>query len=285
MYPNDFEYAAPSTLQEALDLLSQNSEAKVLAGGHSLLPLVKMRLASPPMLVDLRNISELKGVRVNGGVSIGAMSTYHDLQMADGLRERLPMLVECAENVGDPQVRNCGTIGGSLAHADPAADMPAAVLALGAELKVRGPNGERTIKADDFFVDMLQSALEPGEILTEITVPSMPQGHGAAYEKFKHPASGYAVVGVAAMVHRDGGKIAACRIAVTGAGPKAQRATMAENMLVDRQGTAEDIAAAAEQASSGLDFIGDTYASEDFRAHLTRALAKRALQRAIERAG
>lgn len=282
MYPNDFEYAAPSTLQEALDLLSQNADAKVLAGGHSLLPLMKTRLASPPLLVDLRKIPELKGVRANGGVAIGAMTTYVEIQQSDEVQQRAAVLAECAANIGDPQVRNCGTIGGALAHADPASDMPAVVLALGAELKARGPNGERTIKADDFFVDMLQSALEPGEILTEIMIPSMPQGHGAAYEKFKHPASGYAVVGVAAMVHKGSdGSISECRIGVTGAGPKAQRARAAEDAL--KQGASVEDAAA--KASDGLDFIGDAYASEEFRAHLTRALTKRALQRALERAG
>lgn len=283
MYPTDFEYAAPTSLQEALQLLSQNPEAKVLAGGHSLLPAMRIRLMAPPMLVDIGKIAELRGVHVNGGVSIGALTTYHDLMTSDDLKQRLPMLVESAANVGDPQVRNCGTIGGSLAHADPAADMPAVMLALGATMKVVGPNGERTVPADDFFVDMLQTALEPGEILTEIIIPQMPAGHGAAYEKFKHPASGYAVVGVAAMVHTgDQGSISACRIAVTGAGPKVQRATLAENMLIGRQGAPDDIAAAAEQAAGGLDLLGDVYASEAYRANLVRVLTRRALQRSMQ---
>jgi carbon-monoxide dehydrogenase medium subunit len=172
-----------------------------------------------------------------------------------------------------------------LAHADPAADLPAVVLALGAEMKVMGPNGERTIPADDFFVDMLQSALDEGELLTAITIPPMDGAVGTAYEKFKHPASGYAVVGVAAVVRKGAdGSIADCRIGVTGAGPKAQRATLAENMLRGRQGTPDDVAAAAEQASSGLEFIGDYGASEEYRAHLTRVLTKRALTKALERA-
>lgn len=285
MFPSDFEYAAPTTIQEALDLLSQNPEAKVLAGGHSLLPTMKLRLATPAMLVDIGKIPELKGIRVNGSVSIGAYTTYHELETSQELAQRVPMLVECAQNIGDPQVRNRGTIGGALAHSDPAADMTAVVLALGADIKAVGPNGERTIAVDHFFVDMLQSALDEGELLTEITVPQMPGKVGMAYEKFKHPASGYAIVGVAALVQlSDSGSITACRIAVTGAGPKAQRATMAENMLLNHQATTGDLAAAAAQASSGLDFIGDMSASEEYRAHLTQVLTRRALTKAVERA-
>jgi len=286
MYPSDFEYAAPRTVAEALELMSSNPEAKVLAGGHSLLPIMRMRLDSPPMLIDIGKIPELKGIQANGSVTIGAMATYRDVETSAELIERLPMLAEAAGQVGDPQVRNRGTIGGSLAHADPSADMPAIMLALGASMKVVGPDGERTVPADEFFVDMLQSAVEPGELLTEIHVPQMPSGHGAAYEKFKHPASGYAVVGVAAMVHKDeAGNIAECRIAVTGAGPRAQRATVAENMLQGRVGTPDDVAAAAEQAASGLELIGDMSAGEEYRAHLARVLTKRALRKALERAG
>lgn len=278
MYPSDFEYAVPTTLQEALDLLSQNPEAKVLAGGHSLLPLLRIRLASPPMLVDIGKIAELKGIRANGSVRIGATTTYREIETSAELARVLPMLVESVHNIGDPAVRNRGTIGGSIAHADPAADLPAIVLALDAEMQVVGPGGARTIHADDFFVDMLQSAVEPGELLTEIHIPAMPTAMGAAYEKFKHPASGYAIVGVAVMVHRgDDGALSECRIAVTGAGPKAQRARAAEDAL---KGGA-DVAAAAERASDGLDLIGDISASEEYRAHLTRVLTRRALTRAL----
>ncbi len=285
MYPSDFEYAAPTTLAEALELMNANPEAKVLAGGHSLLPMMRIRLASPPMLIDIGKIPELKGIQANGSVMIGAMATYRDVETSAELIARLPMLAEAAGQVGDPQVRNRGTIGGSLAHADPSADMPAIMLALGATMKVVGPDGERTVPADEFFVDMLQSAVEPGELLTEIRIPPMPAGHGAAYEKFKHAASGYAVVGVAAMVHKaEDGTIAECRIAVTGAGPRAQRAELAENMLRGKQGTPEDGAAAAEQAASGLELIGDISAGEEFRAHLAQVLTKRALMKALERA-
>jgi len=285
MYPTDFDYTAPTTLQEALDLLANNPEAKVLAGGHSLLPILKLRLDSPAMLVDIGKIEELKGIRVNGNVAIGAYTTYREMEDSAELAARMPGLVECASKVGDPQVRNRGTIGGSLAHADPAADMTAAVLAFAAEMRVVGPNGERTIPADNFFVGMLQSALEPGEILAEIRFPQGEGRVGMAYEKFKHPASGYAIVGVAAMVRlNDQGTVTECRIGVTGTGPQAQRATVAENMLVGHQPSADDLAAAADQASTGLDLIGDISASEQYRAHLTRVLAKRALSKALEQA-
>jgi len=281
MYPSDFEYAAPKTVHEAVSILQQNPEAKLLAGGHSLLPLVKIRLLSPPMLVDIGRIPELRGVRSNGGTVIGAMTTYTELAGSDELRRSLPVLAECAAKVGDPAVRNRGTIGGALAHADPAADMPAVILALGATMKLVGPNGERSVAADDFFVGMLESAVEPGEVLTEIEVPAMPAKMGAAYEKFKHPASGYAVVGVAVMVHKaDDGSVSDCRIAVTGAGPKAQRATAAEN-AVKAGASAED---AAALAADGLELIGDVYAGEEYRAQLARVLTKRALGRALQQA-
>jgi len=271
---------------EALELMHDNPEAKVLAGGHSLLPIMRMRLDSPPMLIDIGKIPELKGIQANGSVMIGAMATYRDVETSAEVIARLPMLAEAAGQVGDPQVRNRGTIGGSLAHADPSADMTAIMMALGASIKVVGPNGERTVPADEFFVDMLQSALEPGELLTQIHIPQMPAGHGAAYEKFKHAASGYAVVGVAVMVHKDdAGNVAECRIAVTGAGPRAQRAELAETMLKGRQGTPDDVAAAAEQAASGLELIGDISAGEEFRAQLARVLTKRALMKALDQAG
>jgi len=282
MFPNDFDYAAPTSLEEAIAILQQNPDAKVLAGGHSLLPLMKLRLSSPSMLVDIGKIDELKGIHMDGSVSIGAYTTYRELEESQELATRLPIIRECMHELGDPQVRNRGTIGGSLAHADPAADLPAVVVALGAQINVAGPNGERTVAADDFFVDLLQSALEDGEILTAITLPQIDGRAGMAYEKFENPASGYAICGVAAVVRKnDDGSLADCRITVTGAGPKVQRARAAEDAL---EGGA-DVAAAAEKASDGLDFIGDLHASEEYRAHLTRVLTKRALAKAMERAG
>ncbi|MBA3946377.1 MAG: xanthine dehydrogenase family protein subunit M [Herpetosiphonaceae bacterium] len=281
MFPNDFEYVAPATINEAVALLQANPDAKVLAGGHSLLPAMKLHLSTPSMLVDIGKIPELKGIHVNGGVSIGAYTTYRELETSQEVVQRLPILADCASKVGDPQVRNCGTIGGSVAHADPAADMPAVVLALNATMKAIGPQGERSIAVDDFFVEMLQSALAPDELLTEINIPPMPARMGSAYEKFKHPASGYAIVGVAVMVHlATDGKVSDCRIAVTGAGPKAQRAHAVEDAL---KGGSE-VDAAAQKAGDGLEYLSDMSASEEYRAQLTRVLTRRALHKAMEQA-
>ena len=286
MYPNDFEYAAPSTVDQAIALLQANEDAKLLAGGHSLLPLMKTRLANPPMLVDISRISELRQISANGGLSIGATVTYHEIERSQAVQQRCPLLHEAARNIGDAQVRNWGTIGGALAHADPAADMTAVILALGAVIVARGPRGERTIPADDFFVDMLQTQLDHDEILTEINIPQTSGRTGMAYEKFKHPASGYAVVGVAAFVRLDdAGTIIECRIGITGAGPKAQRATLAENMLIGHQPTADTIAAAAELAPNGLDLLNDLAASDKFREHLVRVHTRRALERALAAIG
>jgi len=286
MYPNDFEYVAPTTIEEAVQLLHTNEDAKVLAGGHSLLPLMKTRLASPPMLVDIGHIPELRQISVNGGISIGAMATYHEVAQSAELKQRCPILADAIHHIGDAQVRNRGTLGGALAHADPAADMTAIILALGGAITAQGPNGTREIAIDDFFVDMLQTGLEPDEILTAITIPASTGRTGMAYEKFKHPASGYAIVGVATVVHLDGaGAISDCRIAVTGAGPKPQRATLAENMLAGQQPSKENIAAAAEQTSAGLELLSDISASEEFRAHLVRVHARRAIERAVASAG
>lgn len=282
MFPTEFEYAAPTTVAEALQLLQDNPDAKVLAGGHSLLPAMKLRLAAPSMLVDIGKIVELQQISANGSVQIGATATYYQIMQHEDVAARVPLLRDCLMQVGDPQVRNKGTLGGSLAHADPSADLPAVALALGAQMQIVGLQGERTVQADDFFVDMLQSALEEGELLTTITIPAMDGKVGMAYEKFAHPASGYAVVGVAAVVRRnDDGSVADCRIAVTGAGPKVQRAMAAEAALKNGASAAD----AAAQASDGLEFIGDYFAAEDYRAHLAKVLTKRAVERALEQAG
>jgi carbon-monoxide dehydrogenase medium subunit len=286
MYPNDFEYASPTTIEEAVRLLQTNEDAKVLAGGHSLLPLMKTRLASPAMLVDIGRIPELRQITVNGGISIGAMATYHEVAQSAELKQHCPILADAIHNIGDAQVRNRGTLGGALAHADPAADMTAVILALGGAIKAQGPNGTREISIDDFFVDMLQTGLEQDELLTAISIPAAAGRTGMAYEKFKHPASGYAIVGVAAVVQiGDAGVLSHCRVAVTGAGPKPQRATQTENMLTGQQPSAENIAAAAEQASAGLELLSDISASEEFRAHLVRVHARRAIERAVASAG
>src|SRR5919206_1632033 len=250
MIPSEFQYYSPKTVDEAVALLRQHGEdAKVLAGGHSLLPAMKLRLASPGVIVDITKINELDDIELDGGVSIGALATYHSLEISPEVQEACKVVAECAALVGDIQVRNRGTIGGSLAHADPAADMPAVALALGATITARGPNGRREIKADDMFVDMLTTALAPDEIITKITFPKLGQGEGAAYEKLRHPASRYAIVGVAAYVKVGGdGKVAVARIAVTGAGPKATRQDAAEAALTGSAGDQAAVAAASDKS-------------------------------------
>ncbi len=285
MFPAAFEYHAPTTLEEALELLWRNPEAKVLAGGHSLIPAMKLRLATPPALVDLRRIPGLSGIRLEGDrLVIGAMTTYYDVQTSDLVRQHVPVLAEATDVVGDLQVRNWGTVGGSLAHSDPAGDYPAIMLALGAEIRARGPQGERTIPIDEFFVGMFATALQPGEVLTEVRVPVMGPGTGAAYVKFPHPASRYAVVGVCAVVTRADNVCRQARIAVTGATLHATRATAAEQALQGQPLNPDTIRSAAERAPEGLTIVGDrVFASEEYRTHLLRVLTRRALQAAVEK--
>ena len=279
MYPGQFEYQRPSSVQEAVAILAGDPEAKVLAGGHSLVPAMKLRLAMPGTLVDIGRIAELKGIKVNGGATIGAMTTYDELQDSAELTNAFPVIKETVNIVGDPAVRARGTLGGSLAHSDPAADFTAVMLALGASVKATGSNGEREISSDDLFVDLLTTSLEPDEILTSISVPAL-NGAGAAYEKHAHPASGYAVVGVAAVVKVEGGNFTSARIAVTGATSKATRSTAAEEALIGRPANADTIAAAAAKAADGLELNGDVYASAEYRGQLIKVLAKRAITRA-----
>lgn len=271
MYPRAFEYERPGSVQEAISILQADPEAKILAGGHSLLPVMKLRLASPGKLVDISRLSDLKNVSHNGSLTLGAAVTYNELLQHQQLKSSHAALYEAAAHVGDVQVRNRGTVGGAAAHADPAADLPAAYLAMGAEFVAVGPNGERTIPADDFFVDILTTALEPDEVLTQIRVPA---AKSSAYEKFAHPASGYAIVGVAAVVGDSG-----VRVAVTGATYKATRLTGVEEALASGSLTPEAINAAAESIGD-LDYAGDHFASAEYRAHLTKVYTRRALVRA-----
>lgn len=279
MYPNVFEYHRATSVEEAVGILSADPEAKILAGGHSLIPAMKLRLAMPGMLVDLSQIDSLKGITVDGGATIGAMTTYRQLLDSDELASAFPVIRTTAKVVGDPAVRNRGTIGGALAHSDPAADYTAVMLALDASVNVTGSNGERTIAADDLFVDLFTTSMEPDEILTSITIPAA-DGAGMAYHKHAHPASGYAVVGVAVVLKMNGGTCSSARIAITGATSYAMRATAAEQALVGKALDTTSIAAAAAMASDGLDLNGDVYASADYRANLIRVLAKRAITEA-----
>lgn len=285
MIPSAFEYYAPTSVAEAVSLLEQHGdEAKIIAGGHSLLPAMKLRLAAPTVIIDINKISELRGVVINGSINIGALTTYQAIKTHEGLKSSCAILPEAAALIGDIQVRNRGTWGGSLAHADPAADPPAVMLALGAQIRAEGSGGSRTISIDDFFTDMLSTALGPNELLTSIVVNKIGAGEGTAYSKFPHPASRYAIVGAAAYVKLDGGKVTACRIGITGAGPLATRQQAAEQALIGSDGSAEAIASAAEHAGSEMDFLGDIHASEGYRRAMVKVYTKRALTNAIARA-
>src|SRR3989449_3149995 len=227
MIAAQFDYKRANTLDEALSLLAQNEDAKILAGGHSLIPAMKLRLMQPPLLIDIGRIKDLSYIREEGGqIRIGAMTTHYQIESSELLKKLCPLLPECASHIGDVQVRNKGTIGGSVAHSDPAGDWPAAIIALNAEIIAASKNGERTIKADDFFVDLLTTALLPGEILREIRVNKSNGRTGQAYLKMHHPASGFAVVGVAAKLSLNGEHdCKSASIGITGVAAKAYRAS------------------------------------------------------------
>src|SRR6266576_6145042 len=235
MISAEFDYVRANTLDEALLLLAQNEDAKILAGGHSLIPAMKLRLAQPPLLIDLGRIKDLSYIREEGGqIRLGAMTTHYEIESSDLLKKICPLLPECAGHIGDVQVRNKGTIGGSLAHSAPAGDWPAAVIALNAELVVARKNGERSINADDFFLELMTTALEPGEILRELRINKSTGRTGQAYVKMHHPASGFAVVGVAAnLTLDDRGACQNASIGITGISSKAYRANAVESALND----------------------------------------------------
>ena len=286
MIPAQFDYLAPATLDEALALLSRHGDdAKVLAGGHSLIPAMKLRLAQPQMLIDIGRIKSLSYIREDGGqIKIGAMTTHYQIESSARLREICPILPEAAGQIGDVQVRNKGTIGGSLAHSDPAADWPAVALALDAELRAVSSRGERTIRAVDFFVDLLTTALQPGEILSEIRIAAPKPGAGQSYLKAAQPASGFAVVGVAVNLTRDAsGKCKSAAIGVTGVASKAYRAAAVESALTGAALDEPTIAAAASHATDGVDANGDLYASAEYRKHLAVVYTRRAIQAAAAR--
>jgi carbon-monoxide dehydrogenase medium subunit len=282
MIPQEFEYSAPKTLDEALGLLAEG--AKPLAGGMSLIPMMKLRLAAPDHLVDLGRLKDLSYVREQGGaLHIGATTTHHEVESAPLLKGKCPLLAETASNIGDVQVRNMGTIGGSVAHADPAADYPAALQALEAKFVLKGAKSSRTVSASDFFVDTFTTALEPGEIVSEVIVPVDGSGTGTAYAKRAQPASGFAVVGVAVRVRKDGGKISMVRIGVTGLANHAYRARAAEAALEGKAGSAADIQAAAALVPQGVEPNADIHASAEYRRHLATVYAARALNAALAR--
>ena len=286
MFPSKFEYYAPATVKEAVALLSKNKDAKVLAGGHSLLPAMKIRLANPPVLVDIGKIANLSGIKVAGdGMTIGALTTHAMIAESKETAMQCIALAEAAALIGDPQVRNRGTIGGSLSHADPAADYPAVMVALGAQMKAVGPKGERMIPADDFFESLMTTALKPDEVLTEIRIPGMPPHSGCAYMKFPQPASRFAIVGVCAMVTLDNqGMVKQARVGITGAADHVTRAKGTEQALVGKKLDDATISAGAAKAADGLDCLSDIHASAEYRAHLVKVFAERAIRAAAGRA-
>ncbi|MET0619998.1 MAG: xanthine dehydrogenase family protein subunit M [Thermoanaerobaculia bacterium] len=268
MYSESFEYFRPRTLAEAARLLKKHKGSRLLAGGHSLLPAMKFRLASAKALVDLGAIKGLSGIKAKGkALEIGATTTHAEIAASPLVKKSCPILAEAASQIGDIQVRNRGTIGGSIAHADPAADLPTVLVALGATVVAKGPKGARKIPADKFFVDLFTTALKPGEIVTAIVVPTYGKGSGGAYLKHPHPASRYAVVGIAALVEMKGGNVVRSRIVVGGVTPTP---VAVENP--------DSIAGAIS------DPLSDTYASGEFRVHLATVLARRALAAAAQRA-
>jgi len=287
MIPGKFEYHAPKSLEEALRLLERHGdEAKVLAGGHSLLPLMKLRLAAPRFVVDLGRLRGLSYIREEEGkIVIGAMTTHAEVESSALLQLKCPLLPETAAEIGDVQVRNRGTLGGSLAHADPAADYPAAILALDAEIVVSSSAGARTIPAEEFFVDLLTTQLRPGEILTQVRVPVQSARTGTAYVKLRQPASGFAIVGVAARVAVDrSGKVLDVAVGITGVGTKAYRASGVESALRGKQGSAKLVAEAARHAARGVEPLSDLHASREYRREMAAVMTRRALERAIARA-
>ena len=288
MYAAQTTYHRASSVSEAVQLLSGNEGAKVLAGGHSLIPLMKLRLASPAVLVDIGRIEALKGIAANdGGLSIGALTTHAEIASSDLVKEHAPLLAEAAALVGDPAVRNRGTIGGNVSHADPASDLPTVLTALGATFSIAGPGGERTIAASDFPTGLLENALEENEILTGVSVPSGPSGAGSAYVKFSHPASRYAVVGAAAVVSVDGGTCSSASVVIGGVETTPTRASSVESALAgsDLSDGALDAAAAAVAGDFGGEAVGDIFASAEYRKAMAAVYLRRALGIACSRAG
>jgi carbon-monoxide dehydrogenase medium subunit len=287
MFSSSFDYYRAGSIAEAQKLWKKHPKAKVLAGGHSLIPLLKMRLASPPALIDIGRIAALKGIKASKtGIRIGALTTHAELAASAALRSGCPILAEAAAGIGDAQVRNCGTIGGNIAHADPASDLPTVLLALDARFTAAGPTKERKISAGSFFEGMMTTALAAHEILTAIEVPAIKAGEGMAYAKFSHTASRYAVVGVAAVVAVKNGTCTAASVAIGGLVPAAIRVPAIEKALVGMKPTPDAIAKAAALVSKSLgdDVLEDLFASAEYRKAMAPVFVKRALAAAFERA-
>jgi len=279
MYPTEFEYVRATSAQEAVDLLAQNADAKLLAGGHSLIPMMKLRLAHPATLIDIGRIAEIRGVcEQDDALRIGSLTTHSQIAASNAVKSRCPILAEAASKIGDPQVRNKGTIGGNIAHADPASDLPAVLLACGATIHLLGPNGGRNVAAADFFVDLLTTAMQAGEIITEIEVPDHTSA-GTAYLKVEHPASGYAVCGAAAVVQMQDGACTGGSLCFNGITPVVLNPWPGEFPLTG--GSADD--GAIDAAVDGMEIehpLSDIHASGEYRIALAKAYGKRALKAA-----
>lgn len=282
MISQTFDYSAPKTLDEVLGLLA--SGGKPLAGGMSLIPAMKLRLAAPEHLVDLGRVKELNYIREDqGALRIGATTTHYEVESSALVRSKCPLLSETASNIGDVQVRNMGTIGGSIAHADPAADYPAALQALEAKLVLKGAKSDRTVGIDEFLVDTFTTSLEPGEVIREVIVSVDGTGTGTVYEKVPQPASGFAIVGIAVRIRKAGDKIAMARIGVTGLSNRAFRATHAERALEGRVGTPAEIQAAGHLVAQDVEANSDIHASAEYRRHLAAVHAGRAIALSLAR--
>jgi carbon-monoxide dehydrogenase medium subunit len=281
MIPATFDYEVAESVEHAIELLGTREDAKLLAGGHSLLPLMKFRLARPATLIDIGRVSDLAGVRDDGEhLTIGALTRHHDLERDPLVQEHCPILAHAAGLVGDRQVRHRGTLGGSLAHGDPASDLPTIAVTLDAQIVIRGPNGERTVSATEFFRGFYDTALEANEVITEVRMPKT-GGSGWSYVKFRRRALDWATVGVAAVVEAGNGTIQRARIGLTNMGQTPLRASAAEQALA---GASRDgVAGAAAKADEGTDPPADTSASSDFRRHLSQVLTGRAVEEALSR--
>ena len=278
MHPGKFEYHKAGSVNEAVSL--GGGDASFLAGGHSLIPAMKLRLSEPGIVVDISGIDDLKGISRDGDtIKIGALTTHSEVASSDVVKDGCAALAEAAGMIGDPQVRNRGTIGGNVAHADPASDYPGILVALGATIVTNS----QSVAAEDFFTGLFETALGEGEIIMAVQVPTLGAGTGAAYAKFFNPASRYAVVGVGAVVTKSGDSCESCRIGVTGAADHAYRATTAEEALTGSDLSDDAIAAAAAKVADGAEMLSDLFASADYRAHLCGVIARRAITEAAAR--
>ena len=285
MIPAAFDYIVPDSLDGAAASLEQAGDnAKVMAGGHSLLPMMKLRLARPAVVIDLKRLDALRGIRLeSGALHVGALATHHQVETSGEVKDNCPLLALAAASIGDPQVRNRGTIGGSVVHGDPAADWPAALLALGAELELTRKDGRRSVAAGDFFLGPLTTAIEPSEILTSVRVPVPGEGARAAYRKVRQKASGFAIVGVAVCLRTDGGVCSDIGIGVTGLAGTPFRAAAVEDLLKGKALTPDLVASASDLVTDGVTALDDIHASADFRSHLARLHTARAIQDALRK--